>query len=276
MKRTFLAKRNALLSPHGISWGVFALLFALFVLLVRLIAPNIFLQAVTPVFRVSEALGAGTHTFFSSFGNAAALTARNENLAGENTVLASENQALLEKVTNLSELLGTSAAQKNIPGILAGVVARPPVSPYDTLVLDAGKSDGVALGMEAFGAGGVPVGVVSQVLSDFSRVTLFSAPGTVTNGSVGHANTVLTITGAGGGAMNAIVARAATVAEGDTVFAPGPGMLPIGTVVRVESSALSPGVTLRIRPAVNIFSISWVTLRATGIVPSTLATSTAL
>ena len=58
-------------------------------------------------------------------------------------------------------------------GILAGVVARPPVSPYDTLVLAAGRVDGVEVGMEAFGAVGVPVGVVSSVLEDFSRVTLF-------------------------------------------------------------------------------------------------------
>ena len=58
-------------------------------------------------------------------------------------------------------------------GIIAGIVARPPASPYDTLVLSAGSEEGVTLGMEAFGAGGVPLGVVSSVLANFSRVTLF-------------------------------------------------------------------------------------------------------
>ena len=45
-----------------------------------------------------------------------------------------------------------SLSLKDASGILAGVVARPPESPYDTLVLAAGKNAGVTLGMEVFGA----------------------------------------------------------------------------------------------------------------------------
>jgi len=152
----------------------------------------------------------------------------------------------------------------NQVGVVAGVVARPPESPYDSLVLAAGSNAGVALGMEAFGLGGVPIGVVSSILADFSRVTLFSAPGMNTAGWVGRAHLPLTIVGVGAGAMNAAAARPAGIAIGDTVFAPGPGMLPIGTVVRIDSDPSSPSVTLRIQPALNLFSVSWVTVRNTG------------
>ena len=259
MKKTFLARRNALLSSTSVSWGVLALAGAVLLLLIRLLAPNLFWYTFAPVFRASDLLAERSHAFFSSFGDATALTLENERLTDENATLSLKNQALHERVNDLAEL------GQDIQGIAAGVVARPPASPYDTLVVAAGLKQGVALGMEAFGEGGTPLGIVSSVSSDFSRVTLFSAHGVTTNGWVGQAGLPLIIEGAGGGALRASAARSAGIAAGDVVFVPGPGKLPIGAVVRVDSDPASPSVTLRIAPAFNLFSISWVELRDTGI-----------
>lgn len=263
MKRTFLAKRNALLSSANLSWGTLALAFAVLALLLRLLAPNLFLSAFTPAFRITDAIAATSHTFFNSFGDAAVLTARNEQLMSENAALAAENATLVEKEASLTALLGAPTSPRT-SGILAGVVARPPTSPYDTLVLAVGSSAGVSLGMEAFGAGGVPLGIVSSVTIDFSRVMLFSAPGVETHGWVGKEVLPLSIFGAGGGVMQASLSRSAPVVVGDIVFAPGPGMLPIGSVARIDSDPSAPGVTLRIQPALNPFSIAWVELRDSG------------
>ena len=260
MKRTFLAKRNGLLSPTNISWGALALVLAVLVLCVRLLAPNFFWYMFTPVFRTADALAAKNHVFFLSFRDTAVLAVQNEKLASENTVLANENQALTEKISEFSALLGTPAAQ----GILVGVVARPPTSPYDTLVLSEGGEAGITLGMEAFGEGNVPLGMVSSVLTRFSRVTLFSAPGMTTSGWIGHMNIPLTLLGAGGGALHASIARSAGVAVGDTVFIPGPGALPMGKVVRIDDDPSSPEVTLRIQPILNLFSTTWVLVRDIG------------
>ena len=116
---------------------------------------------------MSDTLARESHAFFNSFGNTATLALQNEKLMNENAALANENQALLKKTASISGLVPDTR------GIIAGIVARPPASPYDTLVLSAGSAEGVTLGMEAFGAGGVPLGVVSSVLANFSRVTLF-------------------------------------------------------------------------------------------------------
>lgn len=265
MKRTFLTKRNALLSSTDVSWGVYALSGAVIVLMVRLLAPNFFWQMFAPVFHSADVLTTESHRFFSSFGDTAKLALQNEKLLDENTALVSENQALLQKATSLGALLDAPATEKNIaPEILAGVVARPPESPYDTLVLAEGTRAGVALGMEAFGAGGVPIGRVSSVLTNFSRVTLFSSPGMTTTGWVGHGNIPLTITGSGAGTMSASLARSTGITVGDIVFGPGPGMLPIGRVARIDSDPSSPIITLRIMPALNLFSITWVFLRDMG------------
>ena len=259
MKKTFLAKRNAIFSPANISWGAFALAVAIFLLFLRLLAPNLFWKMFTPVFRISYALEKASHAIFISFSDTAKLALRNEELASENLALANENQALVQKMKSISGL-STDAR-----GIIAGVVARPPESPYDTLVLSAGSNDGVILGMEAFGEGGVPLGVVSTVFASFSRVTLFSAPDVTINGWVGENNLPLIIKGTGGGTMTASIARSSNIVVGDTVFAPGPGMLPLGSIVRVDNETTSPSVTLRIMPSVNLFSIAWISLRDTGV-----------
>ena len=258
MKRTFLVRRNALLSSTNLSWGTLALAGATFLLLLRLLAPNFFWQIFTPLFRVSDTLARESHAFFDGFGNTATLALQNEKLMNENAALANENQALLKKTTSISELVPDTR------GIIAGIVARPPASPYDTLVLSAGSAEGVTLGMEAFGAGGVPLGVVSSVLANFSRVTLFSAPNMTVNGWVGRTNVPIIISGAGAGALNASVTRSAGIAAGDIVFAPGPGMLPIGVVTRIDGDPASPSVILRIMPILNVFSIAWVVVRDTG------------
>ncbi len=264
MKKIFSAKRNALLSSATISWGGGALALVLIILLVRFAAPNIFWRAFAPVFHAADTLALASHTFAASFGTAAALTLQNERLTSENSALASENQALSQKIVNISALSGFSVPQQHASGILAGVLAHPPVSPYDTLVLSAGSTAGVRKGMEVFGAGGVPLGVVETVLADFSRAVLFSAPGMSTYGWVGKASSPVTLVGEGAGTMSALMPRSANIIVGDSVFVPGPGMLPIGSVVRIDDEPSSPSVTLRIMLSQNIFSIPWVLVRDSG------------
>lgn len=267
MKKIFLVKRNALLSSTDISWGMYALLVAILVLFLRFLAPNLFWHIFTPVFRGADILATGSHTFINSFSNTARLASENERLVNENVALSNENHTLLQKVAGLGALHET-------PGILAGIVARPPESPYDTLVLAGGSRAGITLGQEVFGPGNVPLGIVSSVLADFTRVTLFSAPGMTTNGWIGRAALPLIIRGAGAGALQASLSRSAGVVVGDIVFAPGPGMLPLGSVVRIDSDPSAPGVSLHIMPMLNLFSLAWVELRSTGIMAFVSATST--
>src|SRR3989344_3772061 len=193
MKKTFLAKRNALFSSTDISWGASALVLALALLLLRLLAPNFFLHLVTPVFRSTDFIAAQSHFFFSSFRDTAKLALQNKRLLEENAALANENSELAQKEASLTALLGGTPRGNTASEILAGIVARPPESPYDTFILARGSRAGITPGMEVFGAGGTPIGVVSSVLADFSRVTLFSSPGVSIHGWVGRASMPVTI-----------------------------------------------------------------------------------
>lgn len=260
MKKTFLVKRNALLSLTSFSWGLFALGCAIIALSVRLIAPNLFWHMTAPLFHIADSITTGSRILLSEFQQKATLVAENKRLVQERTVLTNENIALQKKMRSLEAFSGVSN-RKRQEGIIADVVARPPTSPYDTLVLSAGEHSGVTLGQHAFGPGGVPIGTVTSVFDDFSRVTLYSSPGSTLQGWVGDANIPLTITGVGAGALQASIARSANINGGDTVFAPGPGMLPLGTVLRIDSDPSSPEVILHIMPLANIFTLGLVELR---------------
>lgn len=265
MKKTFLAKRNALISSASFSWGGVALLGVVFVVFLRVLFPDIFWTLSVPVFRTSDALASANHSFFAKFNDAAALTEKYEILLKENEALASENLLLSKKISSLMSLDGTSGmSPAQSSSIVAGIIARPPMSPYDTLVLAEGSRAGVTVGMEAFGAGGVPLGIVADVSSNTARVVLFSASGVSTSGWVGKDNVAITLYGMGGGALSASLPRAAGIVVGDIVYVPGPGMLPVGAVSRIDGGPSSPSVTLRISPSINIFSISDVRLRSTG------------
>ncbi len=260
MKRTYLAKRNAILSRENLSWGSGALAFALIMLVLRLVAPDAFVASVTPAIRLSQAMTAGSRTFFSSFADVAALSAKNENLMIQNVAFANENQMLMQKVADLTALFREVGASAE--SIVAGVTLRPPESPYDTFLVNVGSNSGVTLGMGAFGPGGVPLGSVTEVAEKSARITLFSAPGMHTGGWVGTAKIPLALTGHGGGVLDAVVSRSAPIVVGDIVYVPGPGALPIGSVMRIDSDPTSPSVTLRIKNALNLFSVMWVELRA--------------
>lgn len=265
MKKIFSVKRNALLSPSDISGGGIALACVLAAVLLRIFFPGFFLTLSMPFVRVGNALSEETHSLLAGFSNASVLAAANESLTNENNALAAENRTLTDRVGTLSALLGDAGAGKQQGlGVIAGVVARPPVSPYDTLVVAKGTTDGIQLGMEAYGDGGVPIGTVTSVTSDFARITLFSAPGVSLLSWVGTQHLPLLIAGAGAGAFSATAPRATAVAVGDVVYAPGPGALPIGVVKRLGGDAAAPTVTLSIAPTANPFTLTSVVVRDSG------------
>lgn len=258
MRKTFSPKRSLLESLLSLSWGGIILAVALLVLVIRFLFPNFFWTVTSPLFTISNAAAGASRSFLGSFNNAADLTLRLDTLTRDNAALQNENAALKARVA-------AYGAFEDQPGIIAGVVARPPQSAYDTLVVAAGEREGVTIGMEAFAAGGVPLGVVDTVWDRFARVILFSAPQTVTPGWVGPHSTAISINGLGGGALRASVASTANIVVGDVVYVPGPGALPLGRVGDIETNPSSTSVVLRIIPAVNLFSVTWVTLRDTGI-----------
>jgi cell shape-determining protein MreC len=176
----------------------------------------------------------------------------------ENIALRVEVASLTATAADLAALLGSRTEPS--PGILAGVILAPPMSPYDVLIVDQGSSDGVASGALATGPGGVPIGEVLSVTEHAARVELFSAPGREVPALVGETRAPLILTGEGAGAFAANAPADTGISAGDLVYITAGGAFAIGTVVAVEHDATSPSAAIRIQPMVNPFSLTWVVL----------------
>jgi len=175
-------------------------------------------------------------------------------LVADRNFFVQENEALKTRLGRLPE--GTSTT-------LATVLLRPPATPYDTLVLDVGLSEGVAAGDLVFAAGSVVVGRVTEVYRSTSRATLFSAPGQshetvlVTEA----ASVPLVVEGQGGGSFVGRLPQGIVVSAGDSVVFPD--LMPV-FVARVSATETAPGEsfqTVYMQLPVNPFWLQYVEVR---------------
>src|SRR5690606_12662298 len=106
--------------------------------------------------------------------------------------------------------------------LVASVLVRPPITPYDTLVVDIGEAEGVSKGDVVVVEGGLAVGMVGKALAHTATVVLFSAPGHQTPVLIqtGSSTVPAIAEGMGGGGFRAHVARDAGVSEADLVQLP--------------------------------------------------------
>lgn len=224
---------------------------------IRAVAPGTFAMVGTPAWKAGTSLTAAvSHSF--TFTSGAKLASERDALAQDNAALTAQNVTLTTQVRDLTTLLGTRTTQGT--GILASVLARPPVAPYDVLVVDQGSSDGVTKGAAVFGNGGTPIGTVADVTTHTAHITLYSATGTRTEGWVGANHVPVTLTGTGAGGFETSVPKESGVQIGDIVLLPGSGATPIGSITKIQIDPSSPNEVLDMRPYTNPFSLTWVTI----------------
>ncbi len=176
--------------------------------------------------------------FSGQFTSKARLSSENAQLTA---VLASTSAALADRSLLYQENLDLKARMGrdgSVRTVLAGIIMRPPGVPYDTLIIDAGKAQGVSVGNYVSAGGSTLIGEIDEVYATNARVVLFSAPGESHQALLlqndAHSATPLTVEGQGGGSMIAEVPAHTKVAAGDSVVFPGivDGML--GAISHVQ------------------------------------------
>ena len=174
------------------------------VLLARGPLSGLLWSLLSPVYAAREAL-------FSS--SAAQLRAE---LASTTAALA-DRDLLVKENSELRAQLGRSGERREV---MAGVIARPPSTPYDTLMLDAGERHGVVLGARVR-AGAVELGTIDAVWENTSRMVLYSSAGQTYEASVIESGVPVSVEGQGGGSLRGQVPANTEVRVGDTVSLPG-------------------------------------------------------
>jgi cell shape-determining protein MreC len=114
------------------------------------------------------------------------------------------------------------------------VLTRPPFSPYDTLIIDAGFRDGINNRDRVYANASVAIGEVTAVYRSSSVVTLYSSPSYSLPVSIGESKSEVEAIGRGGGNFRAIVPAEFDVEIGDEVRLIDSRSMVLGIVEEVE------------------------------------------
>jgi cell shape-determining protein MreC len=124
-------------------------------------------------------------------------------------------QSLKIENEQLRKELGLRPSKDSIP---ASIIARPPQTPLDSLVVDRGADDLVRVGDLVLVGGKVLIGRVAKVFSDTSTIALDSSSSSVSQGFLERTGEPLTIKGFGGGGMQVKVPIDFDILVGDKVI----------------------------------------------------------
>ncbi len=138
----------------------------------------------------------------------------------------------------------------------ARVLAVPPRSHYDSILLLAGEEDGVAPSDIAM-VEGVALGAVTELRPYTSLVELYSMPGTERDAKIGDATVV--VYGVGGGALETRVPDELPVVVGESVLDPYTGYV-IGVVQSVEKREIDTDQHVRIALPTSLSDLVYVSL----------------
>lgn len=200
----------------------------------------------------------GTVKVVDSVGSlTAALFADKQELQDENaqlrrmlereTVDLLQQQILVDRNNQLLQELGRPDEPTRV---LAGVVKKPPFSPYDIYTIDAGRTSGVNLGDIALYSNFVTLGHITRVTESAAKVDLFSAPGKETFMNLNGAGFL--VLGKGGGTLEVDAPRDFEVDLGDKVVLPSYELYVAGAVVDIVQKPQDSFKKIIIKTPVNI------------------------
>jgi len=103
---------------------------------------------------------------------------------------------------------------------LATILSKPSVSFFDTLIVDVGEKNGVLAGDLVLAYGDIPIGRVSEVYRNTSKITLFSSSGEKTTGIIKGKDIYVEVIGRGGNNFEIILPSDLNIYEGIKILLP--------------------------------------------------------
>ncbi len=190
-----------------------------------------------------------------------ALEAENKDLAmqvGELQTRLADSDQLTRENADLRAAMGRSEAPHFT---LAAVLAKPPHSLYDTLIIDGGGAAGFTVGQVVYASGTTPIGTIAEVRSGSAVVRLHSAPGEQTEARLSPSNIDVTLVGRGGGNFSVTVPHDAQISTDAAVVTKEINPSVIALFKKITSDARDPFQTLLLAAPVNINELAFVEVR---------------
>ena len=168
-------------------------------------------------------------------------------------------RSLEEENKSLKEILGRLPADRTV--VLAGIVAKPNQTPYDTLIIDRGSNASLAPENLVFAKGDIIIGEIESVEGNTARVLMYSTPGNISQVVYGNTGRYFNAKGLGNGAFEVEVSREIEVFEGDMFFYPGLDNTLVGVAKKIEFDARDSFKRVLMKSPVNIQEERWVEVR---------------
>lgn len=260
MTKTYPQNRNRFATPTNRQKirKTWIFIFAVFALLgatngeVRSFAVKTIINAVSPVFKFSSFVAEKKDGFFFLFKSKYSLEEELNYLREKNIEM--ENEAILsESIRKENEELKIMLSRPDKKSyILGSIISRPPQSPHDIIITDAGSNMGVKQGMKAIAYGNILIGHVAEVFSDISKIKLVSYPGEETNLIIENAKISAIGFGLGGGNIEVKIPSSVKINPGDKINTEGTLYYLLGTADKIEADALNPFQKIIFRMPINL------------------------
>ena len=141
--------------------------------------------------------------------------------------------------------------------VISHVLSKPPLSPYDTFVIDTGSSDGIIIGDKVYLSEGVIIGFVTNTIQNSSLVQLFSSGGYKQEAILSRTGAYFVLIGKGGANFQLEVPKDTDILWGDVFTYPGVSAS-LGSVYYIDSNSQSSFKTIYIRMLGNVFQSKFV------------------
>lgn len=234
--------------------------FLLFIL--SFIFPNfsrgVFVGFSRPIWAIGDTTKNGFENVYNFFSLQKNLVNENKNLKDQIDALnlkVIDYDAVTKQNTDLKNLLGRSASSNSV---VSRVISEPPQSPYDTLVIDVGSSDGIILGDKVYISDSIIIGEITSVTPHTSLVEMFSTGDKKTESVLERTGASYELSGRGGANFSVDVPKDADILWGDTFTIPGLSSSVLGSVYYIDTNSQSAFKTVFIRIPGNVFQTKWV------------------
>lgn len=235
--------------------GIFLVLF----LFLKLTA-GFWLGVLTPVWQAENALSRYLRSVSEYWKTRTTLAEENISLRERVSSLELENATLsleLESGRKIYDLLGRERREGEI---LATVLTRPPQSPYDLIVIDAGEREGISTGAQVFMPEGVMLGRVYETNSSSAKIRLLSTFGEKFEAVLERDNSPVILEGRGAGNFRMKISREILVEKGDRIVTADLGYHLIAIVEEVRVEATDSFQEVLARFPGNIFNLRLVSV----------------
>lgn len=169
----------------------------------------------------------------------------------ELALLTEENNALKAQLGRTPLLQGT----------LAHVLTLPNRSFYDTITIDAGRSEGIREEQTAYAFGEIALGTISSVSEHSATVLLLSAPQRQSAGTAVGTNVAVTLIGRGSGEYEVRMPRDVHFEVGNQIAYQSVDAVIVATVERIVTDPRDPFQRLLAKAPVNLQALKWVVVK---------------